>query len=228
MSPNDKISKIIRKCKLELYKAFGDVDNYRYWWKEEDLQSYLYHLLLMRLPDAIKIVHREYPLLEKLTSPWGEPIGKVDLAILEPVSDEFNVATWKIRHAIELKFPLRRQGNGTVRCDDTRDGFARGYYKDYKKLLDAKKKAKNVSENFQVHILFFEKFADEKKSLIKSPPDSGDPCKEFRKYVKKWVEERGKEFDLKEFDRIEFSYMEVYPNGEHSDLFNNWPEKKEV
>lgn len=71
-------------------------------------------------------------------------------------------------------------------------------------------------------ILFFKKFADERKSLIKSPPDSGDPCKELREYVRKWAERVGKGLDSREFDNIEFSYMEVYPDGSPSNLFSDW------
>jgi len=223
---DDEISEILRKCKLELYRIF--VKHIRYWLKEEDLQSYLYHLLVDKIgktigyEDAVKLVHREYPLLDKdkLKQPnvqWEDAIfGLVDLVVLESFSDKFDLGRCKITHAIELKFPLRKQRDGGVFCEDSIDGFVRGYGGDYDKLSEGKNKIGNKNEKFfRPHILFFEKFRGNKELLFKSCENCCDMKQTIREKAKK---EENRHIT---FDGIQFSYMEINELGGHSKLLNN-------
>lgn len=221
----EEIDKRVKEAKEELYRTFADKPNFKYLWKEEDLQSCLYCLLVKKKKIPIKLVHRVYPLLKRLNPPWREAIfGELDLAILDPdpFPDGLNLKECKIRHAIELKFPLIKQEDGKVFCEDTVDGFVREYKKDYEKLSESRWKIENKNEKFfQKHILFFEKFR-ENKGLFKSCKNCEDIKQRVRKEAKKEANKCIK------FDNIKFSYMEVYPNGEHSRLLNNCGLKDEV
>jgi hypothetical protein len=210
VNQDGEISKIVRACKLELYELF--VKNFRYWWKEEDLQSYLYHLLLTKLPSAIepletlKRVHREYPLIVSEKSRiWS---GVVDIAILEPFKNEFKFfdSSCAIRDAIELKF-LRDYRTGFSSGSDAE--FKKAFERDHKKLM--REDIINFSGNSQKHLLFFRKIRKIDKSKIPIPFDS----------VKKMLE-NGKEINI---EGVQFSYIEVYKDGIPSPLLNNWDEK---
>ncbi len=72
-------------------------------WKEEDLQSYLYHRLLVIEPSLNGRIHREFPIATSLDK--REWAGMVDLAITERSSKDFRARDVKIDSAIELKFP---------------------------------------------------------------------------------------------------------------------------
>ncbi|MBA7612836.1 hypothetical protein ES703_20077 [subsurface metagenome] len=177
--------------------------NARYWWKEEDLQSYLYHLLLKRLPDAIEIIHREYPLIirEKPRRKWA---GVVDVAILEPLESDFNFfgPSHMIRDAIELKF-LRNYRTGF--SSGSYKEFINGFKRDRKKLM--KEGIKNFRRNSHKHLLFFRKID---KSKISSSFDS------VRNFMKKEEE--------KNIKGLQFSYIEVYMDEDEQPptLLHNW------
>lgn len=94
------ISKIIEAAKIELFEYFSIQPNVI--WKEEDLQSFLYHRILVHEPNLKKRLHREFPVIVS-HSPrnWA---GMLDLAITEESSNNFSLRDVKIDCAIELKF----------------------------------------------------------------------------------------------------------------------------
>ena len=94
------IEKTIDECKKELNKYFY---NHPFIiWKEEDLQSYLFHLLLKKKPSLFTRTHREYPIvIQKQPRDWR---GMLDIAIVEEFEQDFNLKDVKIVFAIELKF----------------------------------------------------------------------------------------------------------------------------
>lgn len=92
------ISKVIEETKNELFEYFSNRPNIVS--KEEDLQSYLYHRILVHEPELKKRLHREFPVLD-MNSKW---VGKLDLAITDESSENFKYEKVKIDCAIELKF----------------------------------------------------------------------------------------------------------------------------
>lgn len=213
-----KVDQYLKEAKQSLYREFKR--NPESWWKEEDLQSCLYKLLLNKNKEFNNLVHREYPLLTKLNpEKWGKAIkGNLDLVILEPTSvgdkSELNLNEFKIKHAIELKFPRKVRSKGRISCNHSPNDFAYNYHIDYKKLINKSKNAKNVVKDFQKHLLFFEKF-DENKELFGS-------CEDMKRQIEDWAEKgEGRKFDRDKFDEIQFSYIEVYPNKKSSNLLNN-------
>ena len=94
------IEKTIDECKKELNKYFY---NHPFIiWKEEDLQSYLFHLLLKKEHSLFTRTHREYPIvIQRKPRDWK---GMLDIAIVEKPEGDFNLKNVKIDYAIELKF----------------------------------------------------------------------------------------------------------------------------
>ncbi len=94
------IEKIINECKKDLDKFF--CSHPFVVWKEEDLQSHLYYLLLRRDPNLYPRIHREFPIvIKRKPREWR---GMLDIAILEKFKGDFNLKNVKIDYAIELKF----------------------------------------------------------------------------------------------------------------------------
>lgn len=216
----EKIDRYLVQAKQELYKKF--IDNIESWWKEEDLQSLLYGLLVKKSKEFSNLLHREYPLLRELhPDRWKDSIiGRLDLAILEPetlqTKSEFNLNDSKIRHAIELKFPRKlksKKQNGKVSCYHSKNDFAYNYYTDYKKLVEGCADAKNISGDFKKHLIFFEKFNEDDKLF--------DSCEEMRKAVSSWSDRKNKKFDPKKFDEMNYSYIEAYPGEKNPNFINN-------
>lgn len=91
---------VINKARTDLFEHFS------IWpsavWKEEDLQSYLYHRLLVLEPRLKKRLHREFPVVRSSRNRYWA--GMIDLAITEESGDNFRVSDVKVEYAIELKF----------------------------------------------------------------------------------------------------------------------------
>lgn len=244
-------SDILQEAKLELYEAFAKYSNY--WWKEEDLQSYLYHALMKRIDEekAVRRVHREYPMLyneeeqEKQTIS-ARRFGKLDLAILKQQRKEVSIYEEKIEHVIEMKFPKRIQNDGTILTtrNKKRKTFAKSFYKDYCKLWQSSEKVENMMDNITRHILFFEKFNKIKDSPLKENPVIGKgpkrPYQDIRNCLERWEDDAEEklsdkkwdwiEFDEEKFDKTQFSYSEVYREEQESSpvLLHNWNGKPEI
>jgi len=94
------IERIINECKKELDEYFC---NHPFIvWKEEDLQSYLFYLLLKKDHSLFPRIHREFPIvIQWKPREWR---GMLDLAILGKFKGDFNLKNVKIDYAIELKF----------------------------------------------------------------------------------------------------------------------------
>jgi len=181
---------IIKKCKEEIYRVF--FKNFAFWWKEEDIQSYFYSVLLEKLPNAVKTVHREYPwVINNKPRKWS---GLIDIVILESCN-EMDIFQCKIRHAIEIKYPRRYP---TLYCPEYKESFKKACLKDIDKLNEKnEKEAINASKNVRKHILFFRK--------VKKP------CFTDINTIE----------DIINITGFDFSYGEVYPDGRHSKLINN-------
>jgi len=192
----------IKKCKQKLYETFAN--NICDWWKEEDLQSYLYLLLVGEL--GTKLVHREYRLkgVEPDKRKW---IAVIDLVVLQPFDGEFSYSGREIRHAIQLKFP-RKYDTGF--SSGTANELERNYEIDRKLFSE---EAKNVIASFKKHILFFRRFKS-KNHVNQMHRD------ESRKKLDELLKDKS----------IQFSYMEAYTDSDerHSPLFNNCGLKEEV
>ncbi|MCK4444156.1 MAG: hypothetical protein KAW09_06410 [Thermoplasmata archaeon] len=95
------VEKIVDKAKGDLFEFFSIHPSVV--WKEESLQSYLYHRLLVHEPRLKRRLHREFPIANSLKKrDWA---GMVDLAITEESSQNFRMTDVKIDCAIEMKFP---------------------------------------------------------------------------------------------------------------------------
>lgn len=91
---------VISKAKRDLFEYFSMSPSVV--WKEEDLQSYLYHRLLIHEPRLKKRLHREFPVIRSFENrDWA---GMLDLAITEESSSNFRVSDVRVECAIELKF----------------------------------------------------------------------------------------------------------------------------
>jgi len=100
------ISQIIEAGRIELFKYFSNRPNVV--WKEEDLQSYLYHQILVQEQklvheeELMKRLHREFPVIVSYAPrKWA---GMLDLAITDESPKNFSLKDVKIDYAIELKF----------------------------------------------------------------------------------------------------------------------------
>lgn len=94
------IEKIINECKIELDEYF--CSHPFVVWKEEDLQSHFYYLLVKRDYSLYPRIHREFPIVLR----W-DPLdrrGLLDIAILGKFEEDINVKNVMIDYAIELKF----------------------------------------------------------------------------------------------------------------------------
>lgn len=251
---HEEINNVVESAIKKLYEDFVNEKCRDWWWKEEDLHAQLYHHLIKSGLLSPERVFREYRLITENAGGEGwkdRSIGDVDLVILESDENEFSLENCKISHAIEIKFARELKDNGKVFTDSTQREFAKSFFRDYGKLWRAEKDAKNVIENFEKHLLFFEKFSSSKsksgsrlferepKELFKNPSNDLD---KIRKSLED--EEKGKErksiFDLSEakkwrwysgdksnwqglenFDRIQFSYIETAPKENISDVLIN-------
>ena len=124
----DNISQIIEVAKTELFKYFSMRPNVV--WKEEDLQSHLYHQILVCEPELKKRLHREFPVI--IPSKPRKWAGMLDLAITDESSKHFCLEDVKIGYAIELKF-MRDWKTGL--SPTSLKGFEKECKKDCKKLL---------------------------------------------------------------------------------------------
>ncbi len=94
------IGSVISKAKTDLFEYFSMSPSVV--WKEEDLQSYLYHRLLVHEPSLKKRLHREFPVARSFKNrDWA---GMLDLAITEDSNRDFRTSDVKVDCAIELKF----------------------------------------------------------------------------------------------------------------------------
>lgn len=232
-----------------MYSAF--LENYKYWWKEEDLHAYLYHLLLNEgIPS--KLVHREYRLIKGEGLGDERNIGDLDIAVLRPYEREFNLNECKVMHGIELKFP-RNLESGKVTAFSSGRNFARDFFRDYGKFWCAEDRAENVTDGLRKHMLFFQKldkkFKKRSRLFGKREPDNlfENPLKDYEK-IQKLLEEKEEEirnlkvvdkrwrfedngwyeFEEKKFDNIYFSYVEIGPDGGHSPVLINWSGEPEA
>ncbi|MCG2826840.1 MAG: hypothetical protein L6265_09640 [Thermoplasmatales archaeon] len=140
-----RINQIVDKAKTDLFEYFSMYPNVV--WKEEDLQSYLYHCLLVIEPKLKKRLHREYPVIKQFKPrDWA---GMLDLAITEEYDKKFCVEDVKIDCAIELKF-MRNWRTGSSPKSPT--GFEKQCIKDAGKLTT---KAKNFKEDTKKYFWAF-------------------------------------------------------------------------
>lgn len=245
-----EIDKKVENAKERLYSAF--LENYKHWWKEEDLHAYLYHLLLDEGISS-KFLHREYRIIGGDRCESERNIGDLDLAVLRPFEEEFNFYECKVMHAIELKLPRNLEDSGKITAYSSRRDFAKDFFKDYGKLWCAEDMAENVADGLRKHILFFqkldEKFKDRDRLFGKRKPDNifKEPLKDYKK-IKKLLKEREEEirnlkivnnswrfenngwykFERKKFDDTYFSYVEIGPDGRHSPVLINWSGEPEA
>jgi len=134
------------KAKTDLFEYFSICPNVV--WKEEDLQSYLYHRLLFIEPGLKKRLHREYPVIKQYNPrDWA---GMLDLAITEESNKDFCVKDVNIDCAIELKF-MRNWRTGSSPKSLT--GFEKQCIKDATTLTT--KEAKNFKEDTKKYFLAF-------------------------------------------------------------------------
>lgn len=212
MDDNDheKINDAVESAIKKLYEDFVDEEYRDWWWKEEDLHAQLYHYLIQSELLSPERVFREYRLITKNAGAEGwkdRSIGDVDLVVLESYESEFSLENCKISHAIEIKFARELEVNGKVFTDSTQREFAKSFFRDYGKLLRAEDDAKNVIENFEKYLLFFEKFSSRKsksesrlfekrepKELFKNPADDFKKIKACLKREEKGKEVRGDSF----------------------------------
>jgi len=124
----DNISQIIEVAKNEVFKYFSMRPNVV--WKEEDLQSCLYHQILVCKPELKKRLHREFPVIISLKP--REWAGMLDLAITAESSKHFCVKDVKIGYAVELKF-IREWETGL--SPTSLKGFEKECKKDSEKIL---------------------------------------------------------------------------------------------
>jgi hypothetical protein len=195
----EEIDKRVKQAKEELYRVFADKPNFRYWWKEEDLQSYLYCLLVKKI--GTKLVHREYPLVKRFKPRnW---VAMIDLVVLKPFRGRFDYHKCKIRHAIQLKFPrVYSTGFSSGKVNELKSNYER----DQEKLLS---KAENVIKGFHKHLLFFRRLKD-------------------RRHVKESQEKRDELLKDKriQFSYMEIYLNDE--KDEHPRLFNNCGLKKKM
>ena len=129
------IEKIINECKKELDEYFCSRPFAV--WKEEDLQSHLYYLILKRDHRLYPRIHREFPIvLKKEPREWK---GMLDLAVVEEPKEDFNLKNVMIDYAIELKF-IRDYRTG--KSPKSLKSFENGCIRDQDKLL-------SYAENFR-------------------------------------------------------------------------------
>ena len=121
------INAIVSKAKTDLFEYFSMSPSVV--WKEEDLQSYLYHRLLVHEPELKKKLHREFPVVRSFRNrDWT---GMLDLAITEECNHDFRVSDVKVDYAIELKF-MRHWRTGL--SPKSLVGFEKECKKDVEKL----------------------------------------------------------------------------------------------
>ncbi len=137
----------VQSAKDDLFKRFFESDN-GFFWKEEDVQSYLFYLLLRQDPFRSDLekgylrIHREYPTrahyagsgykYRQIPRDSNKKRGSFDLVVLHPDASGYS---WKhpILHGIEIKF-LRVFQTGFSK--ESINGITGKIYPDYLKLTE--------------------------------------------------------------------------------------------
>ncbi len=143
-----KAANAIEEAKSRLYKDLELLSS-NFIWKEEDVQSYLFHLLLGLEPFRSEIdrgrlsIHREYftkshyrrgkgGSVEKLATGTNKQRGMFDLVVIHPENAGYS-AEHPVLHAIEIKYPREfLSGFSRVWLEDLTGEI----YADYLKLTD--------------------------------------------------------------------------------------------
>lgn len=206
-----ELSKVLRDSINNLIETY--LDTPQFFWKEYDIQSYLYYLLLksrkfvIEDPELKKVllVHREYvtpdkykkngDFLEKVMDRGGRR-GNFDLVVWDPDNKwESHSSKYKIWAGIEIKFESNVD-NG--RSPSTRKKIIPNVYNDYRKLTDKNKNTK-IEERY---ILYFVRV---KKRLKFTNID------EIQKHINNGLSEGdpGKTVDL---NNVYFAYVEYNHN----------------
>jgi len=141
----NEIHNIIERAKNDLFEYFSIAPNVV--WKEEDLQSYLYHRLLVIEPKLKERLHREIPVI--ISSSPRDWAGMLDLAITEKSNNNFCVEDVRIDCAIELKF-VRYWKTGL--SPKSLSGFEKECIKDINKL---QANARNFKKETMKYFLAF-------------------------------------------------------------------------
>lgn len=201
------IEKAIEDCKTEMYEIFKKHHTY-YFWKEEDIQSYLYSLILQsgkfihRSKDKeILLTHREYTTklqydpkknFQIIKKNGNRSRGEIDIVVLDPKNNwkEYS-AEYKIHSAIELKF---QRDFVTGRTKTSKSNFLKNFYPDYRKVTD-------IENGIEFgHLMYFVK-SNRRKPLFNNIDD-----------VKKLIKDNVKNLALERevnLDKVKFTYMEI-------------------
>lgn len=151
---------------------------HKWFWREYDLQSYLYHVMIdddtckkAFVRDGACLVRREHHLIDK----DNKPLLTLDIAVLDPSPShaphgEYN-RTWPIRELIQLKYP-REFKTGLTQPDDLPDDcfrndperyerrcrtrFKRKVEMDYGLFSKHLKNAINLSDSASCHMVYFD------------------------------------------------------------------------
>lgn len=212
---------IIEKCKEKTYRAFEQNHTY-YFWKEEDIQSYLYSALLQTGKffhpfggRRVLLVHREYRTKLAYDTKHNYRIlrdgragnrGEIDIVVLNPRNNwrEYS-SDYDILTGIEIKFQRSFTSGFSL---TTKENFLRGFYPDYRKLSDPENNIKHK------HIAYFVK------------RDSNKPLFEGINEIERLIEEQGRKISPKKVDlkKIKFSYLEIYnpPKYRSTEIIKNY------
>jgi hypothetical protein len=150
----EQIKKAVEKSIEEMCEVFKE--NPHWFWKEEDVQSYLYALMKDRSEfyeetksnKKIFLVHREYKtkswvnhLLHRLVQREGK--GEFDLVVWDPNNDWNKLWSpeFKVLCGIEIKFPTSFSDNGDSKLE--LGSLARQIKKDHAKLIEPTNEVKN-------------------------------------------------------------------------------------
>jgi hypothetical protein len=219
------IEKAIEDCKTEMYDIFKKHHTY-YFWKEEDIQSYLYSLMLQsgkfvhRLSEdkTTLLIHREYTTKSQYDTSNNYRIfkkkgnssrGEIDIVVWNPSNEwkEYN-AEYKIHSAIELKF---QRDFVTGRTKTSKSNFLEYFYPDYRKVTD-------IENGIEFgHMMYFVK-SNRRKPLFNN---IGDVKKVIKDNVRNLPLER--EVNL---DKVKFTYMEISAKMREPIFLKNYDNNK--
>lgn len=139
----------------------------RYFWREYDLQGYMYKALY-REPVLRPYIRREHRVWYKTKD---KQVLVLDFALLDPTKSPKGYPDWPVKEMIQLKYPVEFKTGKTQPDDLDSDKVAssQSYYRgrcrtrirakiweDYKKYVKAKGKARNVGGSARCHIMYFD------------------------------------------------------------------------
>ncbi len=220
------IEKAIEYCKTETYYIFKKHHTY-YFWKEEDIQSYLYSLILQSGKfihrsenKEILLVHREYTTklqydpkknFQIIKKNGNRSRGEIDIVVLDPKNNwkEYS-AEYKIHTAIEIKF---QRSFATGNTQTSKSNFLKYLYPDYRKVTDTE------NDIEYGHLMYFVK-SNRRKPLFNNIDD-----------VKKLIKDNISNLPLERevnLDKVKFTYLEISPKMKEPLFLKNYESAKKM